>query len=177
MMGTRTCTAAVSLAALTALGGCADTHVLVHTSSTTRSASSASPRPAGTSSETAASAYVAQLRHEEQTLAAAERRIPTRVSTPQELSRSASLLAAAVSRLDQGLSVITPPPSVAPAHAELVAIVRAYAARLNRAARIAVAPAGQVRAATLMVSATNRASTEFSAVLSKIYSTLGVRQP
>jgi hypothetical protein len=120
---------------------------------------------------------VAQLRAEEQNLAAAERRIPTNASTPRALARSTALLAGAVSRLATGLAAISPPATVVSEHARLVAVVRAYAGRLRAAAALARRPGRQVQASRLLVSATNRASGAFVATLSKIYSTLGVRQP
>jgi hypothetical protein len=128
-------------------------------------------------SAAAAARDVAQLRGEEQTLAAAERRIPSSAPTPRALSRSASLLAGAVSRMATGLAAITPPAAVASDHAQLVSVVRAYAGQLRRAAGLARRRGGRVQAGSLLVSATGRASSAFSATLSKIYSTLGVRQP
>jgi hypothetical protein len=167
------------------LTGCASTRLLLHASSTT-----ATPVPQPTASSTtttttttttsagpSAARYVGQLRAEEQMLAAAERRIPTNATTPQALAHSATLLAAAVSRLARGLATIKPPASVASPHANLVAIARAYAVRLQAAAAAARQRGGQVRAGTLLIAATNRASAAFTATLSKIYSTLGVRQP
>jgi hypothetical protein len=168
------------LATVMALAGCSSsTRLLVqHTASTT--ATHAAPAPAQ-STTTAPSPnprrYLAQLQAEERTLAAAERRIPRSAPTPQALSHSASLLADAVARLGRGLASITPPPTVAGAHARLVAVVQAYAGRLRSAAAIARRPNGQVQAGTLLISATNRASAAFGAALAKIYSTLGVRQP
>jgi hypothetical protein len=178
--------AVIALAGVVALSGCARTRLLVHTSSSTTSAAQStqtatvSPPASSPPSSSAAAAtrqYVAQLHAEEQTLAAAERRIPANAPTPRALSRSASLLAGAVSRLAHGLAAITPPPAVARDHAHLVSVVRAYAGQLQHAAALARRPGGQVAAGSLLVSATGRASTAFSATLSKIYSTLGVRQP
>jgi hypothetical protein len=179
----------IALAVVLGLGGCASSHVLLHTTTTTTAASSPAP-PATTSTATgtptatttttvspAAAHYVAQLRAEEQNLAAAERRIPTNASTPQALARSTTLLGTAVSRLANGLAAISPPDAVVSEHARLVAIVRGYAGRLRAAAALARRPRGQVQASRMLVSATNRASAAFVATLSKIYSTLGVRQP
>jgi glutathione S-transferase len=164
--------------ALLAVAGCASTRVLVRTSSTTASTpSTTAPTTVTAAPGASANEYLARLHGEEQTLAAAERRIPTRATTPQALSRSTSLLAAAVSRLAHGLAGIAPPAAVAGAHARLVTVVRNNAARLQSAAAVARQPGGQARAGHLLVSATNRASAAFSATLSKIYSTLGVRQP
>jgi hypothetical protein len=176
--------AVIALAGVVALSGCARTRLLVHTSSSTTSAAQSTqtatvspPASSPPSSSASAQRYVAQLHAEEQTLAAAERRIPANAPTPRALSRSASLLAGAVSRLARGLAAITPPRAVARDHAHLVSVVGAYAAQLQRAAALARRPGGQVAAGSLLVSATGRASSAFSATLSKIYSTLGVRRP
>jgi hypothetical protein len=172
---------AAVLAAVLALTGCGSTRLLRHTSSSsaTTAARTAAQQTLSTTTSTgpSAAAYVEQLRAAEQMLAAAERRIPTNARTPGALAHSATLLAAAVSRLARGLAAIEPPPSVAGGHADLVAVARAYAMRLRAAAVVARAPGGQVRAGALLISATNRASAAFRATLSKIYSTLGVPQP
>jgi hypothetical protein len=197
-MAVRVLTAALAVAmamavvVAVAVAGCGGTRLLVRTTAAapTRSTTtvtvvtppaplrSPTSLPSSTSSRAAAAArYVAQLRGEEQTLAAAERRIPSSAPTPRALSRSASLLAGAVSRMATGLAAITPPAAVASDHAQLVSVVRAYAGQLRRAAGLARRRGGRVQAGSLLVSATGRASSAFSATLSKIYSTLGVRQP
>jgi hypothetical protein len=140
------------------------------TSTSTSSPTTASPGPS-------AGKYVAELRAEEQTLAAAERKIPTNAKSPRALAHSATLLAAAVSRLAQGLATIQPPAKVASEHAHLVAVARTYAGQLRSAATLAARRGKLTSAGGLLISATTTASTQFSTTLTKIYSTLGVRQP
>ena len=118
-----------------------------------------------------------ELRAEEQTLAAAERKIPTNAKTPAALAHSATLLAAAVSRLAQGLATIQPPANVASEHAHLVAVARTYAGQLRSAASMAARRGQLASAGALLISATNTASSQFGTILTKIYSTLGVHQP
>lgn len=118
-------------------------------------------------------AYINELNAEQQKLAAAETRIPSHPRTPAAFSRSITLLAAAIRRLANDLAAIAPPASVAGEHARLVGIVRVYAVKLAQAAKIAAAPDGGLRAGTLLISATNTASSQFGATLSKIDTTLG----
>lgn len=165
---------AAALVAVLAASGCGAGTKLLHsksssTSTSARLTSTAPPPPS-------ASAYLAQLRAEVDKFAAAERRIPKRATTPRALSRSVSLLASAISRLADGLAAIRSPASVAPDHARLGAILRAYAARLRLAVRSAVQPGGELRAGQRLIAATNTATARFSATISKIYSTLGAPQ-
>jgi hypothetical protein len=180
--------ATVAVLVLAGCGGGGGTRLLVHTTTTaqrtTTTVSAPPPSPAPPAPPAAPqpptgpspAAYVKELRAEEQTLARAERSIPTNATTPRALAHSTTLLARAVSQLAHGLASIKPPPAVAASHARLVAVVRTYAAQLRAAAALAGRPGGDVGAATQLVAATNRASAAFGATLSKIYSTLGVRQ-
>jgi hypothetical protein len=151
----------------------ASTTTVAQTATTTGTASTGTTATPGPS----AGRYVAQLRAEEQMLAAAERKIPTNAKTPRALAHSATLLAAAVSRLAQGLATIQPPAKVAGRHAHLVAVARTYAAQLRSAATMAARHGKLAAAGGLLISATTTASTQFGTTLTKIYSTLGVRQP
>lgn len=176
-----TVAAAMSLAALgLGLAGCARSTLLVHTS-TEAAPSGGSGAVSGRSSHKAPgpspARYLSRLLSAQQTLARAEARLPASAPTPQALAHSVTLLAGAVQRLERRLQAITPPASVARQHATLIAIMGAYAGRLLVAARIAVTPGGEVRAGTMLISATSRASTNFSSAIAKIYSTLGVRRP
>jgi hypothetical protein len=143
------------------------------TTTTTATASTATTSAPGPS----ASQYVAELRAKEQALAAAERKIPANAKTPRALAHSATLLAAAVAGLAQGLATIQPPAKVATEHAHLVTVARTYAAQLRSAATMAARRGKLASAGALLISATTTASTQFSTTLTKIYSTLGVRQP
>jgi hypothetical protein len=162
------CCIAAALAALLTLSGCGGTELLRHPGASNARQTTTTPAPD-------ARQYLAQLRAAEQQLAEAERSIPTTAATPQALSQSTSLLAAAVSRLGDNLSAITPPPSVGKQHAQLVSVVRVYAQQLRSAAALATKPGGETQAGSLLVSATNRASAQFNATLAAIYSTLHVR--
>jgi hypothetical protein len=117
---------------------------------------------------TATNPYLLRLNAEQAKLAAAEQRIPTGARTPAALSRSISLLEGAIAQLANGLEAIKPPTSVASDHAHLVAIVRVYAAQLGQVAATAVRPDGELRAANMLVSATNAATAQFSATVGKI---------
>jgi hypothetical protein len=147
--------------------GCGGTALLTRTPARrSRTTASSQDREAQTA------AYLARLTGEQSKLAAAERGIPTRAQTPAALSRAISLLASAIRRLAQGLVTIRPPRAVARAHARLVAIVRAYAARLTAAARAASAPGGELRAATMLISATTLTSRAFTDTVATIYRTV-----
>lgn len=176
--------AVVAVAAVGTLGlglsGCARTTLLVHTSPGASApggsgsvSGSSSHRPSGPST----ARYLSQLQSAQQTLARAEARLPASATTPRALSHSVTLLAGAVGRLASELKAITPPAPVTREHARLIAIMAAYAGRLRAAASTAVAPGGEASAGALLISATNRASTNFSLTITKIYSTLGVRRP
>ncbi len=183
-MRARSPIAAAAVAVAVALGGCGGTsRVLIRSSppptttttiaGETTTTVTTTTTPAGPSP----SKYVRELRSEEQTLAAAERSIPTRARTPQQLAHSATLLAVAVSRLAQGLATVRPPAKVAADHAHLVAVARSYASQLRIAASMATRRGKQASAGALLISATNTASTQFGTTLTKIYSTLGVARP
>jgi hypothetical protein len=131
-----------------------------------------SPGPASPSAE----AYVAALNAAQSKLAAAERAIPRRPKTPKALARAISLLQSAIRGLSDNLSSIHPPASVAALHAQLVAIVRTYAARLGHAARVASQPLDELAAANLLSSATNQATRDFTATVAKINQALGATQ-
>ena len=116
----------------------------------------------------AARGYLAELQSEQAKLAAAERSIPSHPRTPAALSQSIALLAAAIGRLAAGLAAIRPPPAVLAAHARLLKIVREYESRLTTAAREAARPGGELRAASLLLSATNSVSGAFTSTVSEI---------
>ncbi len=120
-----------------------------------------------------AEAYVASLNAAQSKLAAAERAIPRRPKTAKALAGAISLLQSAIRGLSDNLSAIHPPASVAALHAQLVAIVRTYAARLGHAARVASQPFHELAAAKLLSSATNQATRDFSATVAKINRALG----
>src|SRR5690242_17195847 len=172
---------AVSAAALT---GCARTTLFVHhdESSTTPPTSTTTTSTTGTTTTTttttttapspAAVAYLAALGREQARLAAAERKIPRRPRTPAGLARSIRLLRAAIVQLGHDLQGISPPSEVASQHAQLVSIMRTYAARLDAAASTAVKPGGQLRAANMLISATTAASSAFSSTVSQISAAL-----
>jgi hypothetical protein len=158
-MGPRVCVIALALGGAV-IGGCGGgTSVLT---SVTRKA----PPPVNPAR------YLAQMSDEQAKLSAAEQRIPTRPRTPAALSKSISLLAAAVARLADGLAALRAPPAVGRQHARLVSIVRAYRSQLVQAARIAVRPGGELRAEALLVSATDAASRAFTATVARINTTL-----
>jgi hypothetical protein len=166
---------AVSSAALT---GCAGTTLLTNRdqrssmpTGTTSSAPTTSTGTATTSPE--AEAYLQSLSREQAKLAAAERAIPRGARTPAALARSIRLLQRAIGRLAGDLQAITPPAQVAPAHAQLVSIVRAYAVALGAAARLAVTPRGELRAANMLISATTTASQAFGSTVTQINAALG----
>jgi hypothetical protein len=162
---------------LLGLAGCGDSTRLFHSGSTashTRSTPTAAAPPAETATgPSRQSVYLAQLGAEQARLAAAEARIPTRPRTPAALGRSIDLLATAVGRLADGLARIRAPAAVASRHAQLVTIMRTYAATLGRAGRIAVLPGKEVQAGRLLISATDAASSAFTATIAAIDSTLG----
>lgn len=120
-----------------------------------------------------AEAYVAGLNAAQSKLAAAERAIPRRPKTPKALAGAISQLQSAIRGLSDNLSSIHPPTSVAALHAQLVAIVRTYAARLGHAARVASQPLDELAAANLLSSATNQATRDFTATVAKINQALG----
>ena len=126
-----------------------------------------------TEASAAEGVYLERLGAEQARLSAAEARIPTSPRTPAALARSVGLLAIAVRRLADGLAEIRAPASVASEHAHLVAIIRSYAAALDRAARIAVTSDGEPRAGRLLIAATNQASRAFTSTIASIDSTLG----
>ncbi len=125
-----------------------------------------------TTSSGPASGYLSTLAIEQQRLAAAERAIPTHPRTPAELSRSVRLLARAVSKLGDDLSATNPPAAVRPAHLHLVAIARAYAGSLSAVAQQATRPGRESAAASALVSATNTASSSFTATVAEIQAKL-----
>jgi hypothetical protein len=175
--------AAVVAFGMSACGG--TSRLLVRTSATTTAVAKPTTTTTTATGSTAttsapgpsASQYVAELRAKEQALAAAERKIPANAKTPRALAHSATLLAAAVAGLAQGLATIQPPAKVATEHAHLVTVARTYAAQLRSAATMAARRGKLASAGALLISATTTASTQFSTTLTKIYSTLGVRQP
>ena len=120
-----------------------------------------------------AEAYLASLSAAQARLAAAERAIPRRPKTPRALAGAISLLQSAVRGLSDNLSSIHPPASVAALHAQLGAIVRAYAAKLGHAARVASRPSDELTAVNLLSSATGEATRDFTATVAKIDRTLG----
>lgn len=115
-----------------------------------------------------AQAYLQELSGEQIKLAAAERRIPRRVSSPAALARAISMLAGAVQRLERDLAAITPPAPVRTLHARLVSISRAYALELRRAAHRARRPRDEPAAAQELSSATHSASGAFSGTVASI---------
>jgi hypothetical protein len=117
-------------------------------------------------------AYLSQLSAAQSRLAAAERRIPARPRTPAALSRAIGLLAGAIHRLAGDLRAIRAPEPVSGEHARLVAIVGAYATRLERTARTAATPGGELPATRELIAATSATSRAFSATVAKINSTL-----
>ena len=164
----------------TALTGCARTTLLINrdegsqTTATSGSGTTTSGTPTITTTtpSPAALAYLAALNREQAKLAAAERKIPRRPRTPAGLAHSIRLLRAAIVRLGGDLKAISPPSSVASQHAQLVSIMRAYAAQLDTAARTATTPRGQLRAANMLISATAAASSQFSSTVKQISSAL-----
>jgi hypothetical protein len=186
----RTLSLIVIAASAAALTGCARTTLLInrdagsHTTatSTTGTTTAATTTPATTATGTptttttspspAAVAYLAALSREQAKLAAAERKIPRAPRTPAGLAHSIQLLRAAIVRLGQDLQTISPPPTVAAQHAQLVSIMRAYANRLGAAARTAGKPGGQLRAANMLINATTAASSAFSSTVSQVNSAL-----
>jgi hypothetical protein len=84
------------------------------------------------------------------------------------LSRSIALLAGAIRGLAADLSAIRPPRAVAALHTRLIAIVRWYGSRLDRAAALAGRPGGELRAANALLNATTTASNGFTATVASI---------
>jgi hypothetical protein len=164
----------------TALTGCARTTLLINrdegsqTTATSGSGTitSGTPTTTTTAPGAAAVAYLAALSREQAKLAAAERKIPRRPRTPAGLAHSIRLLRSAIVRLGGDLQAISPPSSVASQHAQLVSIMRAYAAQLDTAARTATTPRGQLRAANMLISATVAASSQFSSTVKRISTAL-----
>jgi hypothetical protein len=160
------------------LTGCSGTTLLANRGHTAQTSSTATSTAPGTSTGTAttspeAEAYLQSLSREQAKLAAAERAIPRRARTPAALARSIRLLKRAIVRLAGDLQAITPPDQVARANGALVFIVHSYAARLGAAARLALTPGGELRAANMLISATTRASQEFSSTVTQINAALG----
>ncbi len=149
----------------TGLAGCNGTSSLGHESKSTTATTGGDATDPAT--------YLGALRHEQARLAVAERAIPTRPRTPAQLSRSIRLLGSAIDRLGDDLAAIKPPDAVGGEHARLVAIVRAYGASLDRTARVAVAPGGELRAGNMLLAATNQASSKFTSTVSSIHAKLG----
>ncbi len=112
--------------------------------------------------------YLQELSAEQAQLAQAEKAIPKRARTPAALSRSIALLAGAIDALAKGLSAIHPPEPVAGLHARLVRVVRGYLGRLTAAARDARTRAGELRAANALATATQSATSAFTATFSEI---------
>lgn len=123
-----------------------------------------------------AEAYLSELSAAQAKLAAAERAIPRRPKTPKALAGAISLLQSAIRGLSNSLSSIHPPASVAALHAQLLAIVRAYAAKLGQAARVASRPPDELTAVNLLSSATGAATRDFTATVAKIDQALGARR-
>ena len=170
-----------------ALSACARTTLLVNrdeesrpaATSATGTTSTATPTPTTPITTTttappgpAATAYLAALSREQAKLAAAERRIPRRARTPAALARSIRLLRLAIVRLGRDLTAISPPEAVSAQHAQLVSIVRTYAARLRAAARVAARPRGKLRGVNMLIDATTAASSAFGATVSEINAAL-----
>jgi hypothetical protein len=112
--------------------------------------------------------YLQELSAEQAKLAQAERGIPKRARTPAALSRSIALLGGAIGALAKGLSAIHPPEPVAGLHARLVRVVRAYFRSLTAAASSARTRAGELRAANALGTATESATSAFTATFSEI---------
>ena len=179
----RTLNLIVVAASAAALTGCARTTLFINhdkgsqtatsttgttstgTTTTTTTTTTAAPSPA-------ALAYLAALSREQAKLAAAERKIPRRPRTPAGLAHSIGLLRVAIVRLGRDLQAIAAPQAVAAQHAQLVSIMRTYAARLDAAAGTATKPGGQLRAANMLISATTAASSAFSSTVGQISSAL-----
>jgi hypothetical protein len=136
--------------------------------------SSSGQTQSSTPESSRAQAYLSALSTAQSKLAASERAIPRRPKTPKALARAISLLHSAVRGLGINLAAIHPPASVAALHAQLVADVNAYAARLTDAARMAPRPGGELRAANLLSSATVEATRDFGTTVAKIDRALGV---
>jgi hypothetical protein len=115
-------------------------------------------------------AYLVRLSAEQAKLAAAERRLPTRPRTPAALSRSITLLGAAIRRLAEDLRAIHPPASVATLHLRLTSIVRGYSLQLIALAREARVPGREISASRALVAATDQASRAFAAISQEINS-------
>jgi hypothetical protein len=130
-------------------------------------------RSATTAPALSSGAYLARLGDAQARLAAAERSIPRRARTASAFSRASLQLAAAVLRLSRDLRQLTPPRSVAVAHARLVAIMNTYAGRLLHASRAALRPGGELGAAKLLLDSTGAASRNFTATVSQINHQLG----
>lgn len=158
------------------LTGCAGTTLLMNThegsqtpaTSTTASPSPTTSTPTTTAPNPHAQAYLAALSREQARLAAAEQKIPRRARTPAALARSIQLLRLAIVRLGNDLQTIAPPSSVAARHAQLVSIVRTYAARLALAHHVALTPGGHMQAVHMLIGATAAASTSFGSEVSQI---------
>ncbi len=140
-----------------ALGGCSGTSLLHGSHGTPPAAVS----PAGR-------AYLSALATEQAELSAAEQRIPRQPQTPAALARSIALLRAAIHELGAGLEGISPPAQVHGLHTRLVKIVRVYEARLRRAEAAAAQPSGVARAASLLLSSTDRASRAFTVTVNRV---------
>jgi hypothetical protein len=119
-----------------------------------------------------AQAYLRKLSAEQNKLAAAERRIPRRASSPAALASAIALLAGAVHRLERDLAAIDPPKPVSSLHARLVSVAHDYAQQLGQAARSARRPGGELAAAQALTSATHTASSAFSRSVASITSKL-----
>jgi len=134
-------------------------------------------KPAGTQPGAAGSpparAYLSALSAAQSKLAASERAIPRQPRTSKALARAISLLQSAVRGLGINLAAIHPPSSVARLHAQLVADVLAYAAKLTTTARGASEAGHELAAVNLLSSATGEATIDFNKTVAKIDRTLG----
>ena len=119
-----------------------------------------------------AQSYLQQLSAEQNKLAAAERRLPRRASSPAELAKATALLQDAVRRLERDLASISAPNPVRSLHARLVSIAHSYGQQLGQAARTALRPDGELAAAQSLSSATHAASGAFSGTVASITSKL-----
>ena len=178
----RTLNLIVVAASAAALTGCARTTLFINhdegsqtatsTTGTTTTSTTTTTTTTTAAPSPAALAYLAALSREQAKLAAAERKIPRRPRTPAGLAHSIGLLRVAIVRLGRDLQAISPPQAVASQHAQLVSIMRTYAARLDAAAGTATKPGGQLRAANMLISATTAASSAFSSTVGQISSAL-----
>jgi hypothetical protein len=125
-----------------------------------------------TSSAVDAKHYVAEVNGAQQRLVSAARTIPAGNATASAWSRSLTALRSVVSKLGDDLAAIRPPASVAGVHAQLVAIVRGYAAKIDAVAGTGRDPSRLPQAKADLIAATSATATPFTASISKINSVL-----